>query len=991
MSIARKLSCYSPFINHQFVTTRLLSSSLSVPTHVARPSQSHFQSLNNRIHASNDNNNLIVYEEHATQVLISAERGPPRWFCPLDFGSSRLPNSPLLLYLPGIGGSGLGLSLHHRRLGEMFDIWCLHIPATDRTPFPELVKLVSRTVQSENSQSPERPIYLVGHSFGACLALSTAACNPNIDILLVLANSATSYDGSQMRPVIQALEAMSKELDVALGYVLNLIPNFIGMASMWIAEITKAMVSLSSDLPGLTEILEVETLVWKLKLLDSACSYTNSRLHNVTAQTLILSSGRDQLLPSRKEGERLHRLLPRSDIRTFNDSGHMLFMDQDHDLVTILKATCFYRRTKKLDYVLDHLPPSPHDFEKAKAPFIFRFVEEAFSPVMLSTLDNGKVVRGLSGIPSEGPVLLVGYHMMMGIELGPLTFRIFSERGILVRGVAHPMMFNISKEGILSDISQYDTHRIMGAVPVSPTNLFKLFKLKSHILLYPGGLRESLHRKGEEYKLFWPEHSEFVRMAARFGAKIIPFGVVGEDDAGELVFDYEDQMKIPFLRRFIQELTDEAIQLRRNAEGDIANQHIHLPLMCPKLPGRFYYLFGKPIETQGRQKELMKAENAHELYLEVKSEVESCLRYLKEKREHDPYRSILSRFVYQLSHGHESEIPTFKLIVATKIYGVPLRLRDPDTFDKIAASLSLGRIVQHSSATTKDGNLSVGKVIMLIPSYLKIDHQVSVKWKKTSFIARIVEDYDDWMIPPFLDIPANIEVNSETSSGNPNAPLHDSVSHNGNQKDAFTSDTNIDDTIKHSHIPTANNYAFFENPIMFTQKTHGPQPSPPFSRPPPPSPHTIFVNQSKTTNTKITPYSSRKRQRQFSPTSPETSCMHDDPKSPSLTFSFKNQNQNLSVYTAPPNIPQIPTLSFRKNPSPIPFQSLVNDNSIDPPPPPPLQNPSTHLLDPNTPNTIAKEVEVTKVIGDCVGVDLDGFEDLVEEEILQNREQNPSQ
>lgn len=40
--------------------------------------------------------------------------------------------------------------------------------------------------------------------------------------------------------------------------------------------------------------------------------------------------------------------------------------------------------------------------------------------------------------------------------------------------------------------------------------------------------------QGEEYKLFWPEQSEFVRIAARFGAKIIPFGVVGEDDVGQV-------------------------------------------------------------------------------------------------------------------------------------------------------------------------------------------------------------------------------------------------------------------------------------------------------------------------------------------------------------------------------------------------------------------------------------------------------------------------
>ncbi|GKB81859.1 acyltransferase-like protein, chloroplastic isoform X1 [Tanacetum coccineum] len=369
-------------------------------------------------------------------------------------------------------------------------------------------------------------------------------------------------------------------------------------------------------------------------------------------------SGNDLLLPSRHEGERLHHLITKSEIRTFDDSGHMLFMDEDHDLVNILKATSFYRRKRELDYVLDYLPPSPYEFNKARE--LHSYIEAAFSPVMLSTLENGRIVRGLSGIPSEGPVLFVGYHMLLGLELSPLVLRFFSERGILVRGMAHPIMFNKFKKGSLLDTSQFDTYRTMGAVPVSPTNLFKLFKQKSHILLYPGGAREALHRKGEEYKLFWPEHSEFVRMAARFGAKIIPFGVVGEDDSGELIMDYEDQMKIPCLRRLIQDLSNQVINLRSNDEGELANQALHIPLIFPKIPGRFYYLFGKPIKTLGRQQELRNKDKADELYLELKAEVESCLSYLKEKRKTDPYRSILSRLAYQLSHGTEKEIPTFE-------------------------------------------------------------------------------------------------------------------------------------------------------------------------------------------------------------------------------------------------------------------------------------------------------------------------------------------
>lgn len=40
--------------------------------------------------------------------------------------------------------------------------------------------------------------------------------------------------------------------------------------------------------------------------------------------------------------------------------------------------------------------------------------------------------------------------------------------------------------------------------------------------------------QGEQYKLFWPDRQEFVRMAARFGATIVPFGAIGEDDIAEV-------------------------------------------------------------------------------------------------------------------------------------------------------------------------------------------------------------------------------------------------------------------------------------------------------------------------------------------------------------------------------------------------------------------------------------------------------------------------
>nr|KJB33212.1 hypothetical protein B456_006G001000 [Gossypium raimondii] len=579
-------------------------------------------------------NTLREYFQDCKDLMIQSKAGPPRWFTPLECGS-HAPDSPLLLFLPGIDGMGLGLFKHHHKLGKIFEIWCLHIPVTDKTSFTDLVKLVERTVRSEYKRSPDRPIYIVGESLGACIALDIAARNPDVDLVLILANPGD--------PLRMAFENVAK----------GLMPHQI------VGELTQDLVAMSSYLCVLADMLPRETLLWKLQMLKSASSSANSHLHAVKNQALLLCSGKDQLFPSEEEAQRLYRMLPKCEKRVFEESGHFLFLEDGFDLVTAIKGASFYRQGKYLDYVSDYIPPTPYEFKKIYESN--RWVLAVTSPVMLSTLEDGKVVRGLAGIPSEGPVLYVGYHMLLGFELAPLVLQFLMERNILLRGIAHPMMFTRAKEGRMLDLGSFDTYRLMGAVPVSGSNFYKLLSSKSHALLYPGGVREALHRKGEEYKLFWPEQSEFVRMASRFGAKIVPFGVVGEDDVGELVFDYNDQMQIPSLRTFIKELTEEVVHLRIDASGEVSNQDVYLPGVVPKLPGRFYYYFGKPIETKERKEELRNRERAHEVYLHVKTEVEKCIAYLKEKREEDPYRNLMTRLVYQATHGFEAQVPTFEL------------------------------------------------------------------------------------------------------------------------------------------------------------------------------------------------------------------------------------------------------------------------------------------------------------------------------------------
>jgi hypothetical protein len=155
-----------------------------------------------------------------SKELIRSDGGPPRWFTPLECGPP-LNNSPLLLFLPGLIEVGLGLIKQHRRLGKIFETWCLHIPVMDRTPFIDLVKLVGKTIRSENCRSPNRPIYLVGESFGGCLALAAAASNPDIDLVLILANPATSFGRSQLQPLIPLLDFIPDQLPFSLPPMLS--------------------------------------------------------------------------------------------------------------------------------------------------------------------------------------------------------------------------------------------------------------------------------------------------------------------------------------------------------------------------------------------------------------------------------------------------------------------------------------------------------------------------------------------------------------------------------------------------------------------------------------------------------------------------------------------------------------------------------------------------------------------------------------------------
>ncbi|KAE8786097.1 acyltransferase-like protein [Hordeum vulgare] len=602
----------------------------------------------------------------AARALCKDDGGPPRWFCPVESGQPAVEDAPLLLFLPGTDGVGMGLILHHKSLGKAFEVRCLHIPVNDRTPFEGLLQIVEQSIQYEHDLSPNRPIYLVGDSFGGCLALAAAARNPDIDLVLLLVNPGKT----PLQPILPLLEAMPSDLHVTVPYLLSFVmadPLKMAMVSIennlsppeTLQKLSESLTSLLPLLSQLADIIPRDALLWKLKLLKSGAAYANSRLHAVQAEVLFIASGKDNLLPSGEEADRLFKALKNCRVRYFKDNGHTLLLEDGVNLLSVIKGANMYRRGRQRDFVTDYLPPTISEFKKTfdEDNKLFHL---ALSPVMMSTLANGKIVRGLAGVPDQGPVLFVGYHALMGIELSPLYEEFLKEKNTIVRGMAHPILFGSNYETSRQELSRFDTVSMYGGLPVTPINMYRLFERNQYVLLYPGGAREALHRKGEEYKLFWPEQPEFVRMAARFGVTVVPFGFVGEDDILELVLDYNDQKNIPYLREWIESINKDSQRVRDSVKGEEGNQDMHIPAIIPKVPGRFYYLFGKPIKMDGMNNVLRDRESANEVYLHIKSEVENAMAYLKRKREEDPYRSIAQRAVYQATQGTSAQVPTFE-------------------------------------------------------------------------------------------------------------------------------------------------------------------------------------------------------------------------------------------------------------------------------------------------------------------------------------------
>ncbi len=223
---------------------------------------------------------------------------------------------------------------------------------------------------------------------------------------------------------------------------------------------------------------------------------------------------------------------------------------------------------------------------------------------------------GLQNLDNSKPSLLVGNHSIYSYDLAILLVELKLQKNIRLRALSDRLHERIPY--------WRDILKSHGVVPATPDNCTRLMQSGEHILVFPGGAREALKRKGEEHRLFWKKRTGFVRMALANRYPITPFFVYGADLGYDILWDYSRIKKNRALAPLFKERS-KLNELLRDGE-----------LVPPIALGRYNTLFpkkipmvfavGKPISTRR-----YKGATDEDTLWEVRERVEDAVTGLMKK------------------------------------------------------------------------------------------------------------------------------------------------------------------------------------------------------------------------------------------------------------------------------------------------------------------------------------------------------------------------
>jgi 1-acyl-sn-glycerol-3-phosphate acyltransferase len=255
-------------------------------------------------------------------------------------------------------------------------------------------------------------------------------------------------------------------------------------------------------------------------------------------------------------------------------------------------------------------PPSPREMRAALAllaPF------GAMRPRVL----------GLEHIPAERPLLFVGNHTLYGMIDTPFLFaELYRRKGIFLRSLGDHAHFRVP---VWRDLLAR-----FGVVDGTREHCARLMRAGACVLVFPGGGREVMKRKGERYRLLWKDRLGFVRLAVAHGCTIVPFAAVGVEHGYDILFDADDLMATP-----LGKLLGMA-GLRGELVPPIARGVGLTPLPRPE---RQYLWFAPAIETRGLGDAAGDEARLRALRDQVRAAVEDGIVRLHQVRERDQRRA----------------------------------------------------------------------------------------------------------------------------------------------------------------------------------------------------------------------------------------------------------------------------------------------------------------------------------------------------------------
>jgi pimeloyl-ACP methyl ester carboxylesterase len=243
---------------------------------------------------------------------------------------------PLFIYLPGMDGTGELFAQQLGNLGKVLEVYCLTIPNDDLNDWEALTEQVVALVEAEVGEKKGREVYLLGESFGGCLAIKTLLKAPHLFDRLILSNPASAFKrqpllfwGSYLvQPQIDPIHQWS---------CANFVP--------FLAAIDRISPRDHQLLLQAMQSVTQKSSIWRLSMLRSF-NVTDDEFRSIQQQTLLIASGRDRLLPSFSEAERLARLIPHAKVQVLPHSGHACLLETQIDLLEILKTNDFLESTE---------------------------------------------------------------------------------------------------------------------------------------------------------------------------------------------------------------------------------------------------------------------------------------------------------------------------------------------------------------------------------------------------------------------------------------------------------------------------------------------------------------------------------------------------------------------------------------------------------------------------------------------------------------------